>query len=333
VAIVREICRRYAAGEIRGIPSAHVVRLTVDGTLLIEGPLTTDQPAVGRAGQLLAEVLPPFGAPRAYHVPGGLRLIVARATGAIDLPPFASVEQFTASLDRFAAEDLTAVLRDAFTMWQAAREPRVLTISDVRRARRATGLSLEDIAAVSGIEVPRLRELEWGYVRRWASDDSGRAELGRYARAAGLDEQLVMSVAWPMIEEAAGPDDAVAPVAATSEALVPLGPQAIATIVPFTERRRKRISAAWLTIAAAILILIALTLTFSTPPPATTTARVETVPDAVVDSRVPVEQPAAIASSPKLRPAARPAVRPAVNRRSAHKPSFFKRELFRIVIR
>src|SRR5262249_40914231 len=93
-AIVVEICHQHERGEIRGIPSAHVVRLTPDGRVVAEGPITTDQPAIARAAQLLDDLLPPFDAPPSYRVPGGLRLVVARALRKIDLPPFASLDEF-----------------------------------------------------------------------------------------------------------------------------------------------------------------------------------------------------------------------------------------------
>ena len=60
-----------------------------------------------------------------------------------------------------------------------------LTISDIRRARRATGLSLDDLSAVADVPAARLRELEWGYLRNWRADEEARAHVVRYARAAG----------------------------------------------------------------------------------------------------------------------------------------------------
>ncbi len=77
-----------------------------------------------------------------------------------------------------------------------------LTISDVRRARRATGLRLADIAQRSRIPISLLRELEWGYFINWPADNYGRSQLVRYARAAGLDVEVVMRAVWPVLEEA-----------------------------------------------------------------------------------------------------------------------------------
>lgn len=81
--------------------------------------------------------------------------------------------------------------------------PDGVSISDIRRSRRATGLPLQQIAARSRIPVSLLRQLEWGYLRNWPIGPAGRTQLVRYARAAGLDEQLVVSTVFPMIEEVA----------------------------------------------------------------------------------------------------------------------------------
>ena len=76
-----------------------------------------------------------------------------------------------------------------------------LTISDIRRARRATGLSLSDVSERSRIPASLLRQLEWGYLLNWPVGLYGRTQLVRYARAAGLDEQIVIATVWPMLEE------------------------------------------------------------------------------------------------------------------------------------
>lgn len=78
----------------------------------------------------------------------------------------------------------------------------MLTISDIRRARRATGIPLAEISTRSRIPVALLRQLEWGYLSNWPTGLYGRTQLVRYARAAGLDEQIVISTVWPMFDEA-----------------------------------------------------------------------------------------------------------------------------------
>src|SRR4029079_1923688 len=79
-------------------------------------------------------------------------------------------------------------------------ELRELTISDIRRARRATGMTLREVADRSRIPPALLRELEWGYLWNWPGGLYGRTHLVRYARAANLDERLVVAVAWPMLQ-------------------------------------------------------------------------------------------------------------------------------------
>ena len=201
-AIVLEVCRQYSSGLVPGIPSAHVIRLTPDGSVVAEGPITTDHPPLAKAAHLLNELLPPFGAPPAYRVPGGLRLVVARALRTLDLPAFESLDDFCSAVKRFATADLTTTAENLYRAWESARVPKELTISDLRRARRATGLSLEDISGACGVSTSLLRELEWGYLKNWRSDDVGRTWLGAYARASGLDEQLVTSIVVPMLEKA-----------------------------------------------------------------------------------------------------------------------------------
>jgi Helix-turn-helix domain len=256
VAIVREICRQYAAGDLRGIPNPTVIRLTSEGTVVVEGPVSRDHSPVPAAAALLNQLLPPFGGANGFKVPGGLRLVLARATGTLDLQPFAGADDFRAALERFTAPDLAATVLGLFRAWAARREARAgmtsseLTVSDIRRARRATGLSLEDVSQASGIPSTALRELEWGYMRNWQAGDSGRDALRRYARAAGLDEDLVVSVAWPLIESEARNDEQVA----EAWALVPSGPQALATL---QETRRPYWRRLALASAAAMLFTVA----------------------------------------------------------------------------
>jgi hypothetical protein len=218
-AIVVEICRQHLDGRLPGVPSANVIRVTDGGSVVAEGPINADGPEVVAAAQLLEDLLPDFNAPPEFRTPGGLRIAIARALGTLDLPPFASLEEFRAAIERFAATDLPTVARDLFVVGTRAIEKRRgtqapplanvqplpttrFTISDVRRARRATGLSLDEVSSRSRIPAALLRELEWGYLRNWPGGLYGRTQLVRYARAAGLDEELVIQVAQPMIDEA-----------------------------------------------------------------------------------------------------------------------------------
>lgn len=218
VTIARALTLRAHRGELPGIPSSTVLRFTADGDVVCEGPVAAGQ-SVERAGRLLESLLPGFDAPPEFRVPGALRLIVARALGTLDLPPYDTLDTFADAIARFGADDMATLIRGLVRTWRAAvesaivpvantaslqvaTEPFELTISDVRRARRATGLRLSDIAQRSRIPVSLLRELEWGYFVNWPADKYGRSQLVRYAQAAGLDVEVVMHAVWPVLEEA-----------------------------------------------------------------------------------------------------------------------------------
>ena len=216
VTIAREVALRVARGELPGIPSAHVVRLTDDGAIQVEGPIASGR-EIERAARLLESLLPPLDARIDVRVPGALRLVIARALRVLDLPPFESLDAFAEALHRFETDDVRQVVSRLVTTWRIVApavygddvdlpvrvrpEPADLTISDIRRARRATRLTLADISERTRIPVDLLRELEWGYLVNWPAGFNGRAQLSRYARAAGLDEHIVLRVALPLLEE------------------------------------------------------------------------------------------------------------------------------------
>src|SRR5437763_6148238 len=87
VAVLREVCRQYSSGHLHGIPNATVIRLTPDGGVAVEGPVSRDQDPIRAAATLLTDLLPGFETPTGFKVPGGLRLVIARAMRTIDLPP------------------------------------------------------------------------------------------------------------------------------------------------------------------------------------------------------------------------------------------------------
>ena len=267
---------RVSRGALAGIPSSHVVRFSGNGDLIVEGPVAADQ-SVERAARLLEAMLPPFDAPPEFRVPGALRLVLARALGVLDLPPYRTLDEFAEALTRFAAEDAPITVRDLVTGWCAAvecEEPgatrdvsgNTFSISDVRRARRATGLTLAQIAERSRIPISLLRELEWGYFVNWPGGSYGRTQLVRYARAAGLDEHLIVVAVLPEIETSVrAPAEATkAPAAQVFEArkprdvtaLVPLrsGPPAVADARARTAAARRSRWAAALAIPALIAI-------------------------------------------------------------------------------
>src|SRR6185436_12784329 len=97
-----------------------------------------------------------------------------------DLPPYPSLGAFADALARFAAPDATLCIQALVlsrTLEGTVPEPppvaldsigtKAVTISDIRRARRATGLTLTEISDRTGIPVPLLCELEWGYLHHW----------------------------------------------------------------------------------------------------------------------------------------------------------------------
>jgi hypothetical protein len=379
VAIVVEICRQYHAGRIAAVPSPGVIRLTSEGEIVVEGPIATSPGTVARAAHLLSDLLPDIDAPAQYRASGGLRLVIARALGALDLPPYSTLGDFCAALARFTVEDLAAAARTLYQAWASSRAARdasvtpALTISDVRRARRATGLSLDDLSAVADVPAIRLRELEWGYMRHWRADADGRDRVVRYARAAGLDEELVLSIAWPMIEDAALVHDLPEPEAVTTT-LVPSGTQALAPLTfPVPAPRDHRRLSSWGLAAGAGAVLALTTLAFgrdvvpvwpsartvATPvtaepgdrPPSRTlddgpiAARAEPPTAAVAASASRTEPDAGDVAVPakisdraarNARPPARAAIRPPAapqKRPPAKRKSFLQRELFRIVIK
>jgi len=242
VTIAREVALQVVRGQIAGVPSPHVVRLSSNGSVSIEGPVAAgDGRPVVRVAQLLDALLPDsdHAVGSEFRVPGGLKLVVARALGTLDLPPYGSLEAFVESLDRFAATDPAAAIAGlvvSFTEATAVRPPQedvqappvvaaqvqpfvaaraseprprqpreALTISDIRRARRATGVPLVKVAERSRIPLGLLRQLEWGYFFNWPRGRYGRSQLVRYARAAGLDEELVLSTVTPLIDLAEPP--------------------------------------------------------------------------------------------------------------------------------
>ena len=111
------------------------------------------------------------------HMPGALRLVIVRALRQLDVPPFGSVEEFRAAVERFAA-----------------RPAELRTISDVRRARRNRRTTLSRIAEQTGLQVHVLRQLEWGDFRDWRDGEWTERVVRAYARAAELDEARVLAI-------------------------------------------------------------------------------------------------------------------------------------------
>lgn len=121
VAIVAEICRQNLARVLPGIPSPGVIRLLRDGGIAIEGPVRASHDDVARAATLLETLLPGFDAAPEFRASGALRLLIARALGSLDLPPFQSLEDFTAALSRFTTLDARETASALFRAWETAQ--------------------------------------------------------------------------------------------------------------------------------------------------------------------------------------------------------------------
>ena len=121
VAIVAEICRQNLARVLPGIPSPGVIRLLRDGGIAIDGPVRASHDDVARAATLLNTLLPDFDAAPEFRASGALRLLVARAMGTLDLPPFQSLEDFTVALSRFTTLDARETVLALFRAWEDAQ--------------------------------------------------------------------------------------------------------------------------------------------------------------------------------------------------------------------
>jgi Tol biopolymer transport system component len=322
--IAFEVASRAARGDLPGIPSAHVIRLDEEGEIHVEGPVASGRD-IERAARLVEALLPPLHAPKDIRVPGALRLVIARALRVLDLPPFESLEAFTDALGRFTVDDSRTVVLNLATAWRSATrgsdpaevfveveveedsapptylpavEPGQLTISDIRRARRATRLTLSEIAERSRIPFELLRQFEWGYLANWPSGFYGRTQIVRYARAAELDERIVVRVALPLLEqwdsapaleeqsEPTSPAEVVLPhVPAVPTELVHVGPQWL------TMPARRRPRARWIA-AVAIPALLAVGII-----PAFLIMNDRDTPDVVVVRR---SEPGPPASAPRV---------------------------------
>ncbi len=103
------------------------------------------------------------------------------------------------------------------------------TLGELRRARRANGFMLEQVAERSRIPRALLEQLESGDMTAWPAGLYGRTQLVRYARASGFDPDMVVAAVWPLL---AKPADAVvpAPAVATVPQALDSDPQPIQVI-------------------------------------------------------------------------------------------------------
>lgn len=209
VALVSEICRQNLARILPGIPSPAVIRLLRDGGIAIEGPVRAAHDDVARAATLLSDLLPGFEAPPEYRASGALRLLIARALGTLDLPPFASLEDFTAALSRFTTLDARETAAALFSAWEDAME----TTSVADAASEAEIPSDPDLAhrplmLTAAIEPERRSGSRWV----WAASSAALIAASAFGGWHWADARLARHSPPPtVIERAPQPAEPAAP--------------------------------------------------------------------------------------------------------------------------
>lgn len=340
VTIVHEIIVRIGAGTLSGVPSPQIIRLSSTGHMSADGPIAADAHTVGHAAHLLSTLLPGFDTRSSERVPGALRLIIARASRTLDVPPYPSLEAFGADLVRFASSDPEACIRELVTARQKVRIPegtesiqtedgaatsQSLTISDIRRARRATGLTLAELSSETGIPPYLLCELEWGYLDHWPAPPIARRLMLRYAQSSGLDEQLVLDVAWPLLEERIRerkdrPQDlavieADVLVDNQPEAIVPVASAEVVNLLARNQTATKRRSRVRSLVVAALAIPALLVIGILPVARDYTLRHLRVPPSTVVNTPVAQNAPAEVPAAREAVPAGPPAARQPVPER------------------
>jgi len=114
-AIVRDVCRQYSSHRVRGIPGADGVYIKKDGRILLESPAAGATAAIPAAAGLLENL--------ATDMSGAMRLVVARAQGSLDVPPFPSIDEFSNALERFVTVDARESARGLYRAWATVQPP------------------------------------------------------------------------------------------------------------------------------------------------------------------------------------------------------------------
>lgn len=212
VAIVGELCRQRAARVLPGLPSLSVIRLTSHGEIAIEGPVPTGDDHVQRAGLLLEELLAGFDAPPEYRASGALRLVVARALGTLDLPPFADLEEFCAALVRFTTVDARETVLSLVAAW-----------SDATTATTGAAIAVADSTPAAEAP-PRWRPIDYAI---GIGAPAAAAVLG-YLLALPAPSARAPQPASVSIVEAAKPEASI-PQTPTAQPAPPVEPTPVAT--------------------------------------------------------------------------------------------------------
>jgi hypothetical protein len=218
VALVAEICRQNLAHILPGIPSPGVIRLLRDGGIAIEGPVRASHDDVGGAATLLNTLLPGFEAAPEFRASGALRLLIARALGTLDLPPFDSLEDFTVALARFTTLDASETAAALFKAWEdvvIAQE--VAEVRAVALDLRASTIQQQTTKVDAGDAIlePPVPALE-------------PHASGRWAWAAGIAALLMLSAlaGWRWADSRLQPADVAAVPAQTNPAVATAEPAA-----------------------------------------------------------------------------------------------------------
>ena len=198
VALVAEICRQNLARILPGIPSPGVVRLLRDGGIEIEGPVRASHDDVARAATLLETLLPGFDAAPEYRAGGALRLLIARALGTLDLPPFESLEDFTAALARFTTLDARETAAALFVAWQDAAARSEATVQD---------MAIDVMPAALEAETPPTPPSRW----KWAASAAALIAVSAFGGWYWADSRMARIAPAPPVSEAPAP--AVTPAA------------------------------------------------------------------------------------------------------------------------
>jgi hypothetical protein len=201
-AIVAQVAARIDRWLVARRPSRLIVP-TVDD-LAIErggrlwwrrGQCVAPEQGARALGGLLAALL--ARAPQG-SAPPGLLYVVSRSTDLRHLAPLTRMDEFATAVLRHAPDapfQAVDALMATFVASTAgmARLDEHASIADVRRWRRAGGVSLQTIAADTGIPASLLRELEWGVYANWAVPHAD-GSISAYAERAGLDAAAVIRI-------------------------------------------------------------------------------------------------------------------------------------------
>jgi hypothetical protein len=193
-----EVGRDARAGEAVRLPSIGDVRLEASGHVTWSHGRDIEPDQAGRGLARLLAALVAEAERCGDRVPAPLAFALARAIDDHALVPLESLHDLDLVLDRLAPADplpVTAAFAErAGSRVAAMPVERIETVTDLRRARRARGLSLPAIGAETGIPLTLLRELEWGVFDNWPHGPQTEASLRAYARAAGLPSDAVLDV-------------------------------------------------------------------------------------------------------------------------------------------